>query len=127
MNVSSYFSKHELECKCGCGVAEMDLEFLKILDQLRDDWGKPIILNSAYRCPDHNAAVSSTKSRTGPHTTGKAADLRVSRKDCYEVMKLAFMLNFTGIGVAQKGSDRFLHLDTLTPMDSGIRPTVWSY
>ena len=76
MNVSSYFSKHELECKCGCGVAEMDAAFLKKLDQLRDDWGKPIILNSAYRCPDHNAAVSSTKSRTGPHTTGKAADLR---------------------------------------------------
>jgi zinc D-Ala-D-Ala carboxypeptidase len=39
-------------------------------------------------------------------------------------LRLAFKLGFTGIGVQQKGSGRFIHLDT---MEGGTRPTVWSY
>jgi zinc D-Ala-D-Ala carboxypeptidase len=36
---------------------------------------------------------------------------------------MALEAGFTGIGVQQKGTGRFLHLDTL----ENLRPTVWSY
>ncbi len=105
----------------------MEPLFLKKLDELRDNYGKPIILNSAYRCPDHNRAVSSSKSVNGPHTTGKAVDIRTSRKEAYTVLSLAFLAGFTGIGVAQKGSGRFIHLDMLGSLEGAVRPTIWSY
>lgn len=117
-----YFTKAELECQCGCGVAAMDEDFMDLLDTLREDYG-PITLNSAYRCPEHNAKVSST-GRGGPHTTGKAVDVRVAMGDAHRLIKLALLLGFTGIGVKQRGAGRFLHLDTIT---EGVRPTVWSY
>jgi uncharacterized protein YcbK (DUF882 family) len=104
----------------------MDAVFLEQLDELRHMYGKPLIITSGYRCPDHNAAVSAT-GRTGPHTTGRAADLRVDRRDALQLLKLALALNFTGIGVNQKGNGRFLHVDNLPNAHGQPRPTIWSY
>lgn len=121
-----HFHIAEFECRCKCGRAEMLPAFLEKLDELREQYGKPLEVVSGYRCPRHNAAVSTT-GLTGPHTTGKAADLRVDRGDAYRLLSLALALGFTGIGVQQKGASRFLHLDTLTDAPGQPRPTVWSY
>ena len=51
----------------------------------------------------------------------------VDRGDAYKVLELAFKVGMTGIGVAQKGSARFLHLDSLESSTERPRPTVWSY
>jgi len=104
----------------------MDPAYLEKLDQLRGDYGKPIIISSGYRCPSHNAKVSSTGT-TGPHTTGKASDLQVDRSDAYLLLGLAYARGFTGIGINQKGSGRFIHLDTLREAPGQPRPTLWSY
>lgn len=104
----------------------MDTTFLQELDDLRHEYGKPLKVTSGYRCPTHNAAVSSTGT-TGPHTTGRAADLAVDRADAYRLAKLAFARGFTGIGFQQKSSGRFLHLDTLPNAPNQPRPTIWSY
>jgi hypothetical protein len=45
-------------------------------------------------------------------------------QQAYELMKHAFALGFKGIGVNQKTSGRFIHLDTL---EEAPRPNVWSY
>ena len=34
---------------------------------------------------------------------------------------------FTGVGINQKGSSRFIHLDQLHEKDGYPRPTIWSY
>jgi hypothetical protein len=53
-----------------------------------------------------------------------AADIGVDGKAAHEVLTLAMQLGFTGIGVQQKGTGRFIHVDTVqTPP----RPNVWSY
>ena len=117
-----YFTKDEFTCHCGCGTNETEVSLIDKLDKLRSTLGFPLIITSGYRCPDHNDKVSST-GRTGPHTTGKAADLGVSRKQAYEVLKVALNMGFMGIGINQKGGGRFIHLD----MISTGRPTVWSY
>lgn len=121
-----FFTMKEFECRCGCGRVPMDEGFLSKLDDLRARYGKPIIISSGYRCPDYNARVSTT-GMDGPHTTGRAVDVAVSRGDAYLLLDHAFALGFTGLGIQQKGAARFIHLDNLPEATGRPRPTVWSY
>ena len=123
------FSEREFACK-GSGLCKMHPGFMDRLQALRTEFGKALRVTSGYRSPAHNAAVSSTKSASGPHTTGRAVDLAVSHEDAYRLLALALKHGFTGIGIAQKGEPktRFIHLDDLTPADGHTpRPTIWSY
>lgn len=45
----------------------------RVLDPLREEYGKPIIVNSGYRCPALNKAVGG--SPTSDHMTGCAVDI----------------------------------------------------
>jgi uncharacterized protein YcbK (DUF882 family) len=115
------FADAELACKCGCGMLP-DQDFMDKVEQLRTTLGFPLPVTSAARCPAHNAAVSAT-GRAGPHTTGRAIDIGVRGDRAVALIKAALNLGFTGIGIAQKGNSRFIHLDDL---QEG-RPTIWSY
>lgn len=118
-----YFHASEFTCHCGCGANLMEPTYIHKLDELRDRCGFPLIVTSGYRCPDHNAKVSST-GRSGPHTSGRAADVQADRQRAYELLRLALEMGFAGIGIKQHGSSRFIHLDDLT---DGVRPTIWTY
>lgn len=120
-----HFTLGEFACQ-HCGKVPMDAAFLQMLDDLRDLFGKALTVSSGYRCPQHNAAVSST-GLTGPHTTGHAADFAVSHADALELVRFALVLGFTGIGVQQKGAGRFIHVDNLPNAPGQPRPTIWSY
>lgn len=120
--MTNHFSDAELTCKCGCGMLP-DKKFMDRVETLRVKAGFPMGVSSGARCANHNAKVSGTGT-DGPHTTGKAIDLAVSRGEAYKVLKIAFEMGFTGIGVNQKGSSRFIHLDDIS---SDVRPTIWSY
>lgn len=137
-----YFKREEFLCRC-CGQEYMTHELIQALDDMRRDYGKPLRVNSGYRCPDYNASISST-GRTGPHTTGCAVDLGVWGADGHKILTLACNSGkFTGIGVNQKGvpSGRFIHLDILNRLEvvnsagdipsiesfKGARPNLWSY
>lgn len=117
-----YFNAGEFACShCAKNLISPDL--LTELDELRHICGFPFVISSGYRCPDHNARVSST-GRNGPHTTGLAADIAVSHENAVTILEHALQNQaFTGIGVQQKGSGRFIHLDMVA------RPTrtIWSY
>ncbi|SUE33394.1 D-Ala-D-Ala carboxypeptidase family metallohydrolase [Rikenella microfusus] len=45
----------------------------ELLDPIREAWGKPIRVNSGYRCPALNQAVGGVS--TSQHQKGEAADL----------------------------------------------------
>lgn len=119
-----YFTVDEFACK-HCGANHIDPAFIDRLDALRHRVGFPLRVNSGYRCPDHNAAVSKT-GRTGPHTQS-AVDLDVDRGRAYVVLREALAMGFMGIGVKQHGESRFIHLDDLPDAPGQPRPTVWSY
>ena len=125
VNQSKYFTEKELVCKCGCGKALMDSDFMSMLDSLRWRYNHPIVLSSAYRCPEYNNKISGT-GLNGPHTTGKAVDVKVSGESAHRLLVLAAQMQFPGIGVSQKGEhkSRFIHLDNIR---EGTRPWVWSY
>lgn len=116
-----YFTLAEFACK-HCKANEMTLGFITKIDALRRDVGFALPVSSGYRCPEHNARVSST-GRTGPHTTGRAVDFAVQGEQAHILILVALKSGFTGLGVQQKGGGRFIHLDDL----STGRPTVWSY
>lgn len=72
---SKFFSYKELECKCGvCGPQKMDDDLLNRMDKIREEYGKAIMINRAYSCPEHNKNVGGSAGSN--HIKGKAADLR---------------------------------------------------
>ena len=50
----------------------------KLLQPLRDIYGKPIHINSGYRCPELNKAVGGVS--TSQHQRGEASDLSIDGK-----------------------------------------------
>lgn len=100
-----------------------DDEFIKALDRLREAVGRPLKVSSGYRSPKYNKAVSTT-GEAGPHTTGKAVDILCDGRLAHLVLTHALRLGFRGIGVSQKATTRFIHLDMITDPP---RPNVWSY
>lgn len=123
MDWSKYpnFSEAEFRCK-HCGKVNMDPDFLSRLQAVRTAYGKPLVVTSGYRCPEH--PIEAKKPNPGAHSMGKAADVAVRGTDAYLVLKLAIEQGFTGIGINQKGPGRYLHLDTST---KAPRPNIWSY
>lgn len=123
-----YFTKKELECKCGCGKADMNPDFMRKLVRLRRSLGFAFPLTSAYRCPEHNQNVSST-GPNGPHTTGRAVDICISGKEALRLITAARGHGMTGFGIKQHGPHgaRFIHLDDLDASVSRPRPWIWTY
>ena len=62
---------------------------LNVLQPLRDAWGKPLKINSGYRCPELNKVVGGVSN--SQHTKGEAAD--VASDNPYELAKMAKELN----------------------------------
>ena len=116
------FTLAEFACKCGCGSdgSEMDEGLLQALQDIRTKAGFPFPITSGYRCPKH--PVEARKTTPGTHSQGIAVDIGVSRGAALKLLKLALDDGrFKGIGINQKGSSRFIHLDT---RKAG---TIWSY
>ncbi len=102
-------------------------EFFSLMDRLRKEFGRPIIVNSWYRSAEYNALISKT-GPAGPHTKA-AVDIAIYGALALELANIAFRLGFTGFGWKQHGPHRarFLHLDTLGDRISGPRPWIWTY
>lgn len=124
--LSIHFKESELRCRCGCGQTHMDKAFMQKLEDLRQAMELPLVISSGYRCPAHNAAVSTT-GEGGPHTTGCAVDIAISGYEAHRLLLFASYIGFTGVGVSQRGDKRFIHLDDLPPSTTRPRPWVWSY
>lgn len=123
-NWGKYFTRNEFECS-HTHTCEMDQEFIDRLNKLREEFGKPLTINSGYRSPEH--PIEFVKKSPGAHSSGKACDISIARQDALKLLKLAIKLEYTGLGINQKGSSRFIHLDTLENSSERPRPTIWSY
>lgn len=63
-----------------------------VLDPLRKLFGKPITVNSGYRCPELNKAVGGSK--TSDHVKGFAADITGGSKEENERLFYLIKYNF---------------------------------
>jgi len=139
MLITPNFSVSEVQCQCGCGADDMDAEFMRMLQELREVAGFPFRLTSARRCVKHDANVSSyKKSKAGIHTYGKAVDVAVGNINTTKTLlliKQAQDIGFTGLGLALRGvrPKRFIHLDSRgiggfdLEVDKPSLPAVWTY
>lgn len=73
--LSEHFNVQEFRCKCGKSHSILiDSDLISKLEQVFDKLNcSKIIVNSGYRCPEHDKAVGGTS--TGQHTKGTAADV----------------------------------------------------
>ena len=116
MQLSKDFKAEEFACPCGCG-GKMDENFIILLQELRDSFGKSMIITSGFRCPEYNKKIGGAPK--SQHLEGKAADIAIlSSADRHQFVKKALELGFTGIGVAKT----FIHVDT-----RGTTPMMWTY
>lgn len=103
----------------GSGKKNMSEQFIRKFDMLRNLYRKPIIITSGYRTASYNQQIGGAE--RSMHLQGKAADILVQGGDAYELLGLAYVVGLKGVGISQKGGNRFIHLDDRE------QPTIWSY
>ena len=76
VQIAKHFKVKEFACKDGSQIVFIDGYLVSILDILRNQIGKPIIITSGYRTPEWNKKCGGEK--YSYHTRGMAADIRVN-------------------------------------------------
>ena len=120
--ISKNFYLEEFLCRCGnCRYSELDIpvdqllsdDFVKRLQLVRDEIGKPFKINSGARCYQHNALCGGAP-ESAHLVTGlipcSAADISTrgwSGRLKYKLIQSALDNKIRGIGVAK----HFIHLD----------------
>lgn len=103
--LSANFKAGEFFCQCNkCENQLIDLDHVAKLQKLREDLNASIKINSAYRCPAHNAAVGGEKNSI--HMKGQATDIVVAGMTPLEVQDACE--SFDGLG----RYDTFTHIDS---------------
>ena len=125
MQLTKNFKKEEFDSKDGAEMPKDVLENIKLLAKyvqlIRNEVGVPLVINSGYRSPQHNAKVGGVKNSY--HVQGKAGDLKpkgITSKQLYDVIikliKGGFIYN-GGVGLY----DTFVHYDI------GCQGRRWDY
>ena len=117
--MKSYFTRKEMACQ-HCEAQLWDQEFIDWLNIVRHECGFSFPVTSGYRCHEH--PIEARKSKGGAHTTGRAVDIGVRGSQALRVIEVALKHGCKRVGVNQKGTGRFVHLD-LAELPEGL----WSY
>lgn len=116
-NVRPHFKLWEFACTCGCGgVKTPSDKMLDALEELRVKAGKPLKIESGYRCQKKNAAVGGSPNSL--HLTGIAVDIWIPGMSCEEMYKLALSIPYLKahrIGQYPYYKQPILHLDDGKP------------
>lgn len=111
MNLTKHFSYEELQCPC-CGSMEIDMTFLKALEEIRESVGRPFIISSGYRCAEQNFRVGGAI--TSNHLYGRAVDILTAGWSSEDLHYLMFEFTSvqpeefsTGVGIYK----RHIHFD----------------
>lgn len=91
----NYFKYSEFTCHCGCGYNRVDIRLVKILDNIREHYGKPAIITSGVRCEKHNREVGGVKGSW--HTKRKAADFYINGVSSSELNRYCSILRDQGV------------------------------
>ena len=107
--MSKYFKEIE---------ANMNKDFLFVLDEAREFAGIPFIINSAYRSPNHPLSV---KNPSSSHIKGLAVDIKANENATrFKIVEALISVGFTRIGIA----DTFVHVDLDFEKRQDI---IWTY
>lgn len=115
-----YFKPSEFACPhCGEGADKMDAGLLHHLDAARHMAGIPFVINSAYRCEEHNKAVGGVPGSA--HTKGTAVDIAANgSRERFMIAQALMARGLVRIGVASS----FVHVDVDKGKDQRV---MWLY
>lgn len=100
------FKVREFACKDGTSRTKVDRDLLKLLQQIREHFGQPLVINSGFRTAAYNSKVGGAKASY--HLSGQAADIRISGIAPIKIAAYAESLGVQGIGLYAS----FTHVDT---------------
>ena len=100
------FSPAEIACR-GNGSIKINEDALDCLQALRDLIGKPMIVLSGYRSPEHNRRVGGA--RASKHMEGTAFDISMANHDPVAFEAAARKAGFLGFGFYPRSG--FMHID----------------
>lgn len=105
--LSANFRVKEFACTDGSDPIFVDTDLVKILQKVRNHFGKSVTITSAYRTPTKNKAVGGET--YSQHLYGKAADIKVTGVTPKKVAAYAntILPNKGGIGTYST----FTHID----------------
>lgn len=108
--LSTNFKSTEFDCHGSgcCSSTLVDENLVKHLQKIRNHFGKPVHINSGFRCKTHNANVGGASKSN--HMDGEAADIRIDGVTPLEIAQYAEHIGMLGIGVYSWG----VHVDTRT-------------
>ena len=115
-----YFTYEEFDSPDVQGSGQMmSKKLLNILDKVREEFGKPITINSGYRTLAHNESVGGTEKSS--HLKGLAVDIACNNsRDRFILTSLLIGSGITRLGIAKT----FIHAD----IDPDKSPNViWTY
>lgn len=113
--LSANFRVGEFRCKDNSDEVLIDNELVRILQQIRNYFNKPVIIISAYRHQRYNTSIGGAKQ--SQHLFGTAADIRIDGIKPRLIAEYAesIMPNKGGIGLYEyspsAGKPGFVHVD----------------
>lgn len=109
--LSPNFKASEFRCKgkdC-CDEFKIDEALVEWLQKIRDHFGKPVTVNSGYRCPVHNPKVGGSSG--SHHMKGQAADIWISGVAPRKIAEYAEQIGVKRIGLYETEKDGyFVHI-----------------
>ena len=108
IHLSPHFTVKEFACHDGSDTVLIDDRLVTLLEKIRDRFGKPIHINSAYRTAKYNAKIGGVSNSY--HVKGMAADIVVQGIPAKRVAQYAETLGCGGIGWYE--ARNFTHIDT---------------
>ena len=108
--LTANFAVSEFACKDGSDPIFIDSDLAALLQKIRDHFGKPVNINSAFRTASHNAKQKKA-SRYSQHLYGKAADIWIKGVSVDTLAAYAETLLPDRGGIGRYHSDGFVHVD----------------
>lgn len=103
---SQYFASKEFACKC-CGAEDMDHLFMDTLINARIIANVPFVINSGFRCKEHNREVGGVDDSA--HVKGMAADIKaITSRQRSLILSSLIDVGFTRFGI----DPTFIHVDS---------------
>jgi len=117
-----YFDLSEFDSPDDTGSGEnMDLDFVRLVDEARETAGVPFKITSGYRTLKHNTAVGGVKNSSHTNIPCNACDISIlNSSDRYKIIDSLLKVGINRIGIGKN----FIHCDTDKKKSPNI---IWHY
>ena len=101
--ITPNYIANEMSCRCRCGITETELEFMRMLQELKDQMQGPLSLCIGRRSDYHNDGVSAAKNKKNAvYNLGQASKILISGERAMLLFEKARQVGFSEIGLSHK-------------------------